>query len=127
MIKTEKVIIEGKEYWLKCTIATVELYERMTGSKFATVLSNIAKMQTLGDDLENMMDAVLMLQTDTMKLAYVMILEAQKDGLNKDFTMSIDEWLSSLGALEGEALKGVLATAMSVFPRALSKRTEEEE
>lgn len=127
MIKTEKVIIEGREYWLKCTIATVELYERMTGNKFATVLSNLAHMQSLGDDLGEMMDSVLQLQSDTMKLAYVMILEAQKDGLNKDFNMSIDQWLSSLGALEGEALKGVLATAMSVFPRSLSKRTKEQQ
>lgn len=127
MVKRRNVRIDDKEYVIKCSIATAELFERLTGAKFITVLSDIVKIQkkleeTAELETEELIEYILDMQIKASKLTYCMIIEAKKDGDNKDFEMTYDEWLSSVSSIDQETLKGVLAVAMGLFPRKLQKQ-----
>lgn len=130
MVNREKLEINGKEYVLKCSIATAEYYERLTGNKFGKTLSDIIKMQkgieelsskTDGDVSEEylnyLLENVLEMQLNVLKMAYCMIMEAKKDNDNTDFNMSLDQWLSSVEVVNTNTIKGVLAVAIGLFPR----------
>lgn len=127
MVERRNVRIDDKEYVIKCSIATAELFERLTGAKFITVLSDIVKIQkkleeTAELETEELIEYILDMQIKASKLTYCMIIEAKKDGDNKDFEMTYDEWLSSVSSIDQETLKGVLAVAMGLFPRKLQKQ-----
>lgn len=121
MVEKRKVVFNDKEYTLKCSIATAELFERLTGNKFISVLSDVLRLQKEAeehaDNTELLMASVLEMQINVSKLAYCMIVEAKKDGDNEGFEMTYDEWLSNIGSIDQETLKGVLAVAMGLFPR----------
>lgn len=121
MVEKRKVVFNDKEYTLKCSIATAELFERLTGNKFISVLSDVLRLQKEAeehaDNTELLMSSVLEMQINVSKLAYCMIVEAKKDGDNEGFEITYDEWLSNIGSIDQETLKGVLAVAMGLFPR----------
>ena len=133
MIEKTTVKINGQEYVLKCSIATAEYFERLTGKKFSSVLTDIVKMQKQIDEEPNtevLLENLLDMQTSVVKMAYCMILEANRDGDNAGFTVTypaLDDWLRHIGSVDMDAIKGVLAEAQSLFPRALQKRTDRQE
>lgn len=131
MVRTEKIIINDKEYFIKCSIATAEAYERATGNKFSKILSSTIKQKQLLDNAdgntEDLIDFVLDLQINVIKLSYFMILEAKKDGLNKDFNMTLDDYLSSISSLPNKTMKEVLAVASGLFRGQVQNRTTDQE
>lgn len=127
MVETKTFTFNDREYVLRCSLLTVEAYERMTGKKFTRA---ITLFQRLGNGLadlneeeatEKLMSDLLEIETCAVNMAYCMILEAKHKGYNQDFNMTADEFKTEIGALGSNELKGVLALAMSIFPRSLHK------
>lgn len=131
MVRVEKVLINDKEYFIKCSIATAEAYERATGNKFSKVLSSTIKQKKLLDEVsentEELIDFVLDLQINVIKLSYFMILEAKKDGFNKEFNMTLDDYLSSISSLPNKTMKEVLAVASGLFRGQVQNRATEQQ
>jgi len=121
MVKTSKITIGGNDYAIKCSIATVEYFERLTGTKFADVLSDILKVNKVvnqdGENIEDHLDLLLDMQIKSIKLAYCMILEAKKDGMNQAFNLSLDDFLGTIETIDPDTFKEVLTVAQGVFPR----------
>lgn len=125
MLEIKKMKIDDKEYVMKCSLLTVESFEKISGKKFGSVISSFVNLGNITDDesisedeRNNMMfDYLFSIQSDVSRLAYCMIMEAKRDGYNSDFNCSLEDWLSSIGRIDIDTLKGVLAVAMSVFPR----------
>lgn len=125
MVETKKITLGGEEYFVRCSILTTELFERTTGKKFSQLINNYQKlgkaMSNMDDDKiqEFVIDNIFDIELSAMQLAWCMIEEAKRDGKNKDFAKTTDQFISDLGTLSSNELKEVLAAAMSVFPRKL--------
>lgn len=125
MVKKETVKIGEKEYVLKCSIMTAETFEKVTGKQFGKTLSKYLSFDRAMSDgdlsqeekNELMLDSYFSIQGDMMRLAYCMIIEAQRSGDNSDFNAEPDDWIEEIGTLDANALKGVLAVATALFPR----------
>ena len=127
MVETRDFILGGKEYKLKCSILTTESFERLTGKKFGSVISRYQKMSKVLTEKseeeanEYLVENIFDIEMDALQLTYCMVLEAKKDGHNKDFNMSMEEFINDVGVLGTDELKGVLAAAAALFPRKLQK------
>ena len=118
MIETKEVVIDGKAYKLRCSILTTEHFEKLTGKKFGKVLSQYLQMSKLieqGND--DFFELYTEIQGDMIRLAYCMIQEN-----DPEFTKTCDEFMSEVGALDTETLKGVLSVAQGLFPRKVQQR-----
>lgn len=130
MIETKKMELGGKEYTLRCSLLTAEAFERLTGKKFTKAITMYQKvgkgLSDLSDEeaTDKLMSDLLDIELNALNLAYCMIEEAKHKGYNQDFDMSAEDFIGEVGALGSNELKGVLALAMSIFPRSLSKRSE---
>ena len=124
MVQTSRITIGGKEYAIRCSIATVEYFERLTGTKFADVLSEILKVNRLvneqGEDIAEHLDLLMDMQVKVIKMAYCMIVEANKKGENAGFTLAyptLEDFMSDIESIDPSVFKGVLTVAQGVFPR----------
>lgn len=130
MIETKTLTIADKEYKMRCSLLTVETYERTTGKKFSSLISQYQKlgngMADMSDEeaTEYLMDSLVDIEKSALTLAYCMIQEGKNKGYNEGFEYSLEEFIGEVGALSSEELKGVLQLAMSVFPRKVQKRTD---
>lgn len=124
MVETKQVKIGDKEYWMRCSLLTTESFERTTGKKFSDV---VVMYKNLGKDPENIVEHIIDIEVNAVQLAYCMIKEAQRKGLNEGFNESMEEFMDDVGSLNSEELKGVLALSMSVFPRKVQNRTGADE
>lgn len=127
MVETKKLKIGDKEYYARCSLLTTEAFERTSGKKFSDVIS---RYQKLGTDLEGkdetesagiLISNIIEIEMDAIKLAYCMIQEAKRKGYNDWFDLDMEGFIDEVGSLNSEELKGVLALAMSVFPRKVQK------
>lgn len=125
MVNKKEIQFNDKGYMLKCSIATAEYFERLFDIKFGKTLSDIIKIQTImaegGEGIETMLDNVIEMETNIVKMAYCMIIEAKKDNYNADFNMTYDEFASTISSLDPDTFKGVLAVATGLFPRKIQK------
>ena len=96
---------------------TAEAYERMTGKKYTKIITMFRSLGEIGDDTDNLMEDLIEIETGALYMAYCMIQEAKHKGYNQDFNLSAEEWIGEVGALSSNELKGVLALAVSIFPR----------
>lgn len=123
----KQMTIGGEEYTLKCSILTSESFERTTGKKFGSAITRYQKlskaMNVLPEDEANayIVENIFDIEMDALQIAYCMIQEAKRKGFNQDFNKTMEEFISDVGTLSSEELKGVLQLAASLFPRAVQK------
>lgn len=120
-IKT--VNIGEKEYAMRCSVMTTEVFERNTGKKFGSVVNRYQKLGKAFSEMNEeeanafLLENIFDIEMDALQLSYYMILDAKKKGYNQDFNCTLEDFIDNTGTLSSEELKGVLAIAMSVFPR----------
>ena len=113
----EKIItISNKDYKMKASALTQFSYKNETGRSFLTDLQKLTKLKDIQNDFEESIDALDGISDLILKMAYIMVREADKSQAN-----NFEEFLGGIESLydNTEWILQVLELACSPLSRQL--------
>lgn len=112
----KKITISKKDYQMKASALTQFSYRNETGRSFLTDLQKLTELKGLGEDLVSNIDAIDNVIDLILKIAYIMVREADKSQTN-----NYEEFLSGIDSLYDDTLwiQEVLELACSPLSRQL--------
>lgn len=119
----EKIIrICNKDYKMKASALTQFSYKDETGRSFLTDLQKLTELKDIGNDFDKNVDALDNVSDLILKMAYIMIKEADKTQ-----TTSYEEFLSGIESLydDTEWIMQVLELACSPLSRQIQTNKNE--
>lgn len=113
----EKIIrISNKDYKMKASALTQFSYRNETGRSFLTDLQKLTELKDIGADVTSNIDALDNVSDLVLKMAYIMVREADKSQVN-----NFEEFLGGIESLYDDTnwIQEVLELACSPLSRQL--------